>query len=113
MAQDIDLMGVGVTAEVAKRVGFFMHSANDAETLVGPGNKIVYASADSLILGDGFAPGDVVIIAPTTACSVSPGASGQINEKATASAAAVGVNSPALFVRNATAGRWVWIAATA
>lgn len=61
------LMGVGVSPEVAKRTGFFVSShigAHDSRTLQGPGNVLIVVSnaSASVVLGDNFARGDQVLV---------------------------------------------------
>lgn len=71
------LMGLGMTAELAKRVGFFMQTpitAQESRTINGPGNQAIVVSnaTASLILGTGFDIGDQVIVAAHTAVSLYP-----------------------------------------
>lgn len=72
MAEVTRLMGVGQTAEVAKRVGFFISTVNTGATLAGPGNVAVRVSGASCTLGSTFDLGDRVLIVAVTNLALSP-----------------------------------------
>lgn len=84
------LMGVGETAEIAKRSGFFVSTISGSGTLKGPGNQIVKVSGTGLALDQSFAIGDIVIAMFVT--------------NGTISAASCGFNISAVSVLDATAG---------
>lgn len=81
------LMGVGVTAEVAKRAGFFIQSVVGGALLKGPGNVLAYiidtASTNSVRLDPSFDLGDVVTVFASVQTSVVPGAGEKIGILAT------------------------------
>lgn len=66
------LMGVGMTAEVAKRCGFFIGTVNTGATLQGPGNVYARVSGATCTLGSGFDLGDIVNIAAVVTVSLNP-----------------------------------------
>lgn len=91
MASVDRLMGVGQSAELAKRTGFFIKTAVSTDSSInGPANFIVRVSCESLNLGSGFDLGDMVYILPVTA--------------ATLAAAGCGFNISGASVANLTAG---------
>lgn len=99
MASPERLMGLGINAEVAKRIGFFTTTVDGGSTLQGPGNIAVRASGASINLASSFDVGDEVIVFAVTACSVVPDSGSRINLQTTASAALVTAGVTKRFFR--------------
>lgn len=100
MAKTERLMGVGMSDELSKRVGFFMPGTlNTGQTINGPGNFIAVVSGESLQLGSNFDLGDIVKVLMVTTGSVYPAASDTIHFKATASALVVTADVTKEFIK--------------
>lgn len=104
------LMGVGQTAEVAKRVGFFVPAVVSdglAHTFKGPGNYmlVVSAATSSITLDDSFDIGDIVIVAAHAAVSLYPGTASFIWPTSVGAVHAVSADVCRMFVRT---GNTAW-----
>lgn len=71
------LMGVGVPAEIAKRIGFFIHDtfiSAQSKTIDGPGNQLVRVSATGVTItfGSKFDVGDKIVVVAHVTTTVVP-----------------------------------------
>lgn len=107
------LMGVGQTAEVAKRTGFFIETLGGG-TLQGPGNFQVMATTSVTInLGSSFDIGDVVMVAAVgVTVQVAPDAGSRLNAKTTAQSFVVSAGQGNIFFRHSPT-QWLMIRSTA
>ena len=82
MATPERLMGVGLSAELAKRIGFFIDNVTDGLpfTSKGPCNRVIVVSAatSSISLDDSHDIGDMVVVVAHEAVSLYAGTTGFI-----------------------------------
>lgn len=106
MATPERLIGLGMEAEKAKRIGFFVQQSGANLTVNGPSNFFVETSA-TVNLGSAFDVGDRVTIAAITTVNVNPDSGSRISLKATASAAVVSAGVCREFFRSSPTQWWV------